>query len=1166
MQSLPINEEESFKQLLTLLQGTFTKHNTKELKEISNQLMELSLDYKKHISHLLYALTIKNFRGIEISLDLHKSIAIYLKNFINNPKKVVLNMEETKTLIKQIFQISFEPFLQGAIGNPNINNDSIKAQLQLVISYLVSIEPLLSSPSDFISLFQDLMDLSKRVSKENFIEIYNGILNYMVSLFSSKAITEENYLTFLEQFFIQIADNILNNVKNFLDNNTLDINYSFIELLRNLYDSFYLVLCKMKTFIASEKRKEVAITLLKKYGNYTLELLQFTIPLTEESKEKYINQNPLICLNEEALNPCAKNPKIVEINRMKARELQFLSYLTQLTTLPSENKMFSKIEIKDLNVAGLVLKVVELSIKSLEDLLSNKNKFNLLQKNILIQDEEDNPLNLTLFQISVFLTRGLIREPIRSHFQVHLNDFLLNVLFPCVISSQDETELMEDDPIRYHISFNDMIDNFKEKSFKTSCFFLLKKLCERFEDTTNFVLSYVLEMLRFILNPNSDGNDNFNLYLNFKKKKVIIDEFSDEFKLDFIFHVLLVLKDNLIGNKFLFATFKKIFLENQLKINAVTSIFVKLKLCKIYNTFLSFMMSNERSSQKMINESQNFAENAVAFLLNSVVQSKDNYVQSLSYEASESLEELLNTDASNNTYFVNECIQKCLKNNFEKIIDLIQFVDIPTFYQVLIIILKDIKIDEKDRNLFFKCFDKIYQKFQLEFSKTGRETKWFVPKFFDILGEFMIGVNKIDPMNKGEVAQFNAIISPLINYLKKPGEIAEFYEDLVRISVNYISMLNGINEKSVLILKNIPTIIQKEQTTGEIEYEFVSRFLNHIQKNVGETELDQEDLFKEILDIIKMSYNFEEDYYDLSKQHALLLSLQIMALNPNLPKEILKFLLDHAVYSYKIITKNTKNVFEEYGENEKLNLLSLAIVSLGFVFKSDLTFEIMLEPSKNDKGIAGEIKKIDKFLGMLMGTFYNSDGYEPSLGKCILLGICGMFNNKKLIEYFKESSKNIEYQNNSNPKIPKEFIKIFSLLQIFVTAYQKHKDVIVEKRKKLLKKELNCNFVEEDSNDDDDKDEDEEDDEKEIFEGKIQECLKNNDNLRNSDEFEYYSKILNMLETNEGQFLKEFVQTLNADSFDKFKKLSLVRNVQVNFNGKICNVPRRTVKIKKNNV
>lgn len=78
----------------------------------------------------------------------------------------------------------------------------------------------------------------------------------------------------------------------------------------------------------------------------------------------------------------------------------------------------------------------------------------------------------------------------------------------------------------------------------------------------------------------------------------------------------------------------------------------------------------------------------------------------------------------------------------------------------------------------------------------------------------------------------------------------------------------------------------------------------NIQKNISEQPLDQEELFNEILDIIKMSFSFGNDTLETSKIYALLLTLQILNLNPNLKEDILGYLIIQSLNSFEYVKTN----------------------------------------------------------------------------------------------------------------------------------------------------------------------------------------------------------------------------------------------------------------------
>ena len=83
--------EDNFLKTLKLLEASFTSTDTNNLQEVQKQLDELSQNKEEYINNLLKALSIDIYNNFKISLNLHKSIAIYLKNFTS--KLIKSNMK-----------------------------------------------------------------------------------------------------------------------------------------------------------------------------------------------------------------------------------------------------------------------------------------------------------------------------------------------------------------------------------------------------------------------------------------------------------------------------------------------------------------------------------------------------------------------------------------------------------------------------------------------------------------------------------------------------------------------------------------------------------------------------------------------------------------------------------------------------------------------------------------------------------------------------------------------------------------------------------------------------------------------------------------------------------------------------------------------------------------
>ena len=714
-----------------------------------------------------------------------------------------------------------------------------------------------------------------------------------------------------------------------------------------------------------------------------------------------------------------------------------------------------------------------------------------------------------------------------------------------MVTVESEKMFLEVDPEEYHNYINDISNEFKIKSFRTSGCFLINKICERYEDISNFVLSFCLEMFNYIINEGKIKSEvvEYNVYLKYIKD-ALINQFNDIIKIDFALLIMLVLKDKLKKIQYIKNRLREIFINNQDKIHLISSPIIKIKLCKIYDYFLPKFFKNTNDFNEDIKKK--FIENAINFLLNNIIQKchngiNDGYLQALSYEASDTITEILalpkGEDHKENELLI-YYISQSLEKNFGIFNKLIENVDVYSFFLVIDQILNNIKIEQ--RNLLFECLNNLSRKFQKLFLGQSSDNKLFCSQYFNILNSFLTGVNKLDPNNKEEINQFNKIFDPILNYIKNPKKFL-LYEELVSITEDYIKALNGINERSALVLKNIKLILDKEQSTSNITFSFVSTFLLNIQKNISEKPLDQTELFKEILNIIKKSFSFVQETYETSKVYGLLLTLQILNLNPNFSEDILDFLINQSLNSFEYI-----DLQQEF-PNEKVNInqLSLANISLGFIFKPDLTFKVLQKTIRiaNDK----EITFFDKFCHLIVFLLsLTYPDYNPLLSKCIILGICGILTDKTCLDYL-----NV-----------KKDTKLY-LLKIFVNLMIVHKREKNKILNRLMKKELKCNFVEEEI---DEEEEEEEEDEQNIdFNDKVENILSVNENINNCDEFKYYTQVMKYIRDNDSEIYNYLLKETTSGKTNIMEELFKVRNIKITYNNKDFTVPRKTVKIIKRN-
>ena len=1133
-------EQEIQKKILEiylLLEETFSSKETKKIKEARNKLNEIFKDIKNSVELLFLALSYKTIGGKEIPLDIHKSVAIYLKNIFFAQK--TFNAEEIYGYILKIFDLIFNRSKE----NPNLDNISVFNSFQTMISILLSSKTIIEQNNDYINkLFAILLDSIKNGQNEYFLTIAKSVILISSSLLASKSANADNYEKLIIEYYMPIIDIIFMNVPKFLIPKDNIYNIEFLNILKLLFDGFYSNLSRLRGILPIEKRKEISMKLFKEYGTYCFELVHLSPVFDEATTQKFKKPNPIIVFSS--------NEKLCyEINHMKSKAIQFLSFITQISTM--EDKYIdedTRNSISDKELKELLIKLIYSIVNTFEDILNNENKFNFLRKyNGELNDEED-CYNMLLFQICVFLTRSLIREPIKTQFSGHMKQFLLNMLFPMIVTMDDEDIFAETDPEGYHQYINDITSMFKIKNFRTSGCFLIKKICEKYEDMSNFVLSFCIEMMNYIITGgqiNTEVSD-YNVYIK-NKKDALIDQFNDKKKLDFALLIILILRDKIKNEKYFKNRFVDIIIKNCEKIHLITFSFIKIKLCKLYYYFIPGFFENNEIIQK--EEKKEFIEKVVNYLLNNIIQKNlitgEEYSQALSYGASETIIELLNLPKDNENEenaLLKTFISKSLEQNFYILNQLISNVDIYTFYMVIDQIIGTIKISQ--RNLIFDCINNLSKKFLSQFLNQNDEHRLFLNQYFSIITSFLTGENKIIQGNKEEIDMFNKSFNPILNYIKNPKKFL-LYEQIVSTTEEYIKSLDGINEESALVLKNIKTILDKDSTVSNHCYNFVSTFLSYIQKNISDKPLNQEELFMDILEIIKKGFSFKEETLKTSKTYSLLLTLQVLSLNPNLNSEVFQYLIIQSLDSFELT--HIKEDIISYRDN--INQLSLANVSLGFVFKPEQTYQILQQKFiLNKNGEKVEIPIFNKYVNFIRVIFNISyPEYYPTLGKCIILGICGLLSNQKCFQSLKNSMD----------------IKLF-LLSIFIHLMKFHKEQKCYILSKLMKKEIRCNFVEESEIEDEEEEEDDFNDSDEEFNSNIEQALKNNNNINNSDEFDFFSKVMNNLKENDKQAYDSVIKSPNIGN-KTMEELSKVRNIKIIYNNKEFTVPRKTVKIIRKN-
>ena len=1074
--------QDNFLKTLQLLQSSYTTSNNNELQEIQKQLSILSENTEEHINNLLRGLSIDSFNNFEINCDLHKSIAICLKNVITS-KIEKPNQFDILSVLNSLLNVMLNS------NQKDLLNQAINQTLNNVISLIISNDVFLKNEKNLEELLNLL--LNEMNKNDNIIMKSNMIISLLNTLISGKCFPSDNLNTFIHNYLFPISDIIFYNTKLFI--NSESINFEYFEILKGICEIFYSVIFKLK-FISN--KNNICNEFLIKYNSILHELFTFRLPNEE------LSPNQIIYFSEDK--------KLKDINFMKAKALQVYTTIIQISTNADE-------DIKSNDFIKTCSNITSIIIKSLEDLLSDENKLNILQKNIDSNDNPaNNPLENIIYQIFAFLTRALIREPIKTEFIPYLPNFLLNIVFPLITSNKNDIENMKNEGENYYNNTSDMFCEFQRKSYKTASCFLIKKLYEKIVDIRNFILSYVLQMLLYILSDNKNINEiQIKFYLEYKDK-VLIDKFNDEIKVDFCFLILLIFKDNLpqLSEKI----FQNLIYQYQNKLHNSNSGLIKCKMCNIYQYYYDLLSKNNTID---------FNQNVFNFLMNSLLQSKEN--EGLGFCASNALVAKFNTiedeeeENIKSIPFLSDVLN--LNDNFNQINSLINDVNILPFFDFIKEIISNIEIS--NRQLIINCLENIINRFKYEFSKVNSDFgNLYISVAFKILRSFLSGVNKI---RQDELEKFSKMIEPIVNYIKNPQK-TEFVDDIIILINDFNNSFEMILPISMIVFENLETICKNNSIINDSVYDFISSYFKLMNNNTNGINNINE-LNKEILKIVKLDIDFQ---LTETKNYYMLIVLRIISTNIfNNDKSTLEFLISKVFNFY-----DSKEVNEdEEDEDDEIifsNLICIATIYVSFIYFPVLTFDILLNSDL--------LTKILDLIRDLLSI--KKDAYSISLVKCIILGICSILTNQHCIEELEKKNR------------------LFSLINDLFLVIIKQKKSEINENKNLMKKELNCNFVEEEENSDFDDfiDYNELEEEREI----VDETINNNENIKNSDVYQYFTNTLNFLKNYNQGLIDNFYNSLNNNDKKTLENLIHTRQVKINYKNEEYSIPRRTVKIRRN--
>ena len=1146
-----MNMEGQLGELLSLLETSYSCKDTNKLQEISQLINELSNNFDNYLELLFKGLSLNSFNNKQMTLNLHKSLAINLKNVIME-KMLSLKEEQILNLLQKIFILFFSEKI-----NPNLLNESIINIFETIISSLSSIDSIKPQGENLFKLLTQGITSEPALS-DNFINKAKIVIKFCKGLFESNIINKDNYAKIINDYYIVILNTVFNNISFYIEPNKQLFNNEYISLLDYLIGDIFVNLrnvLKIKLNENDEINKIIKV-IFDKYSPFIFELIKIQFPFDDETKKIFNNKNSIIVFNS-----CEK--KCFNINRMKSKCFQFFSFITEQLTSKIDNKTEkSFIFIKDKKLIEINVELIKLVVSSLQDILNNKEKCNLIKNPRECLFSSEKSYNDLLFNMFLLFLRSFTREPIKTEFLSHIKYFVLNILFPLVASTEEEKIFLKQESDSYQMYLDDIINDFGFRNYRAAICFLLRKICINYVDMNNFILSYVIEMLIYTFKKDdNDYNNNcniYNIYLD-SKNKSLINNFNDEIKIDFCFLILLLLKDNIIHHNLLKNKFISFLIENQDKIHQINSSLIQIKICKIYNQYYIHIFKYlQNEIDALIKNS--FIEKAINILLNFIANYDGKDIQQIIIsEASDTLSSLFkySKDSDIKDLHFKEIIIEKFQIYFKYLIKLINVVDNPSLNIIISNIIEQIYI--KERNDVLKCLENFTKKFQIivntNYNYLNKEDELknkalFINQYFILLENYLKGENKFALTNKDEINQFNKIISPVIMHISDPEKYA-YNEEIVSVGQSYMIALNSINETSTFILDNLYQVINKENILSGVYSTFISTFLSFMSKNQ-----QYNNYLDKIINIIKLSFSFPKETFLENFLSTLLLTMQVLSLQGQINYDILKYFIIEMFKYY--ISPNEKEyedilILNEKSLLEKTQQVLIANISLIFIKYPDNAFKILKENLGEiyaNNNITYDMNNLREIIINLYSSLFSLKfPYYSLLIKCDILCLCSIIRNQSFFNII---------CNDKNNKL--------QLLKLLINLTIRHKEESIKIQSKLTNSEIKCGFIHCDDNEESEKEDPyDSDDSESVFDNSFYETIKNSlkDNIiMGIDEFKIFSETLYQIKNNDEKLFNELFSEL--DDKEKIKDLFFVRNVKIEYKGHNFEVPRKTLKIKRN--
>lgn len=920
-----------------------------------------------------------------------------------------------------------------------------------------------------------------------------------------KKINNKNLYIVLDLFIVILNSKLTNSI------NLKEISDIYFEIISKNYKDMS---TKVAIFI---KNSELLFLTMKKLNTFKLLTSDIILKITKlyfEDITKILNEyskesNNIVTIANKALmeNENTKKQEISRVNKqneLKGNLILIISLFIQF---------LNQSEIKDENLLKYLPTILKFCLKSLEDIA--KSHLNYIQNYLVICNYQK-----VIYQTLFLMSRCLFREPFLSDFKNNYMEFIIKIIFPFLCRTEKENELIEEQPEVYYTELIDCMIDFKLKNIKTASGFLLSQIVERFNAKN--ILHYCFQMLNYNMNEIDERSlVKYDLLNNDLTKENLIFCFSNETLIDTSILFICILAQQTMLNLDLIVDLKNFLISNQKRFHDMTSIMIQFKICLLYGLFLDLFDLN-KIKEKI------FVENSLNFLIDLMLKYDNvNDINGISYQALYSFDQLIEDEK------FKDIITFIVRGKIEKLIEMISYIKIDKFFDVISSIVTYLDLEDYIIKILNFTIERLKKDVELSNLKSNVLINKELILIYTILNHYY---------SDNYAEQFDKIINePLIILLKNIEKI-EFSDDVILILSGLCNM--SISKISNIILENLEYIKIYVQSKDGLDKDLF-KILNFIMLKDKENILITNEKYNNI--IMEIFILLLDKIDEFNGEENIIYSLLIINIgminnhnddnnNNNINKVMLKDenaqkiienVLNKLIDNINIY-KTLEDVYQTYD-------IYLIYFYISIIYSSTINYNKIVISLISKTNFLNNLIKFSKIL-------YNSDFFSSELVKYIILGLCSLLYDKDIL---------------------KEIIICFK--EFFLITFNLLNKQLAEesfKYKKITNFESKDKFVESD-------DENEENEENEDSLGqKIKNIIREAKfPLENIDEFKSFNNLVNNL--NQIQETKEIISNIlnsfNQEQKTLFEKIYNTKRINIDYNGMNMFVPRRLLKIKKNN-